>query len=776
MTKEQIQYLRDTYNSPDPGGESPVATNVFYHIHGTEIVFRNNMDFVIFDDNKELIHAIATNRESNGKHEAPFSILSASYEILDLTEANMTMDSLFLLLDTMFSELITDAQKAQIKNWAEHIPNTVISPVISGYISDDPAEVPPKPVTVGTRADKVYSNGYPVERAPKKASIVIMKASDFLSDPAAALAEGANIFIQEPNTNIEDSIAVDNDNITLNLNKGIVSDTMSVNGDNAQLRNIVYTTAKLDADDLNILTVTGDEFSLGGTEFELISDAQQIAAAVMMNTDSYNLSDSTINCDQHVTNFIDSNGIIKTKKVTIKDCTFKDKAVSQYLFSFYDFVDGAVVSFENCNFTVSDGSNPVRISNKSNAKATINFINCKYKSDSNEKAALVACVDDTPIKEIKTEEELRAFIAEGGKCYVVADIDVTSTLNISGNVNIDLEGHALSMNTGSAGRPIQIQSGADVVIKNGSMGNKFAKSYGIVDNYANLTLKNINVNVAGGDGGAVFRNMANGHMIVNGGTMVNTGDDANQMFRNHAGCENTYLELNNVSITTKGKLDYSIVVRSGECKVNNCSIYGNHGGISLEGGILTVNGSEAVSDKFYGIYVSNAYMESSAIVNGTKFTGNSIDILATAPDGDNQGNLQKGNVNVTINYAECQHEVKLGKYENTKGYTWTFRVNGGIYGADPSAYVDPEFADVIDNGDGTWTVLPKDPAIAEELKEVVLDISEETIEDNDFSKITINCKNLVIDSKVVKENNTSDLSKRIYRLEGTRIAPVVKFS
>ena len=115
MTADQVKYLKEQLNK-DNGEGKTTATSVFYDFDNG-MAFRNNNEFVIFDDTNELIHCIAANRNTRTKDETAYCMYSAAYEQLQFTEANLTLEGLQAILDNMLSSLITEEAKTALIQW-----------------------------------------------------------------------------------------------------------------------------------------------------------------------------------------------------------------------------------------------------------------------------------------------------------------------------------------------------------------------------------------------------------------------------------------------------------------------------------------------------------------------------------------------------------------------------------------------------------------------------------------------------------------------------------
>ena len=67
--------------------------------------------------------------------------------------------------------------------------------------------------------------------------------------------------------------------------------------------------------------------------------------------------------------------------------------------------------------------------------------------------------------EVRTADDLQEKIADGKSVKLMADISITSTLEIAKSLTLDLNGYVLKM--GGTGRVIHITSSAEVEIKDG---------------------------------------------------------------------------------------------------------------------------------------------------------------------------------------------------------------------------------------------------------------------------------------------------------------------
>lgn len=166
MTSDQIKFLEGKLNK-DNGKGRTVALSTFYDFDNG-ICFRNNNDFVIFDDSNELIHCISANRHPNVKDEAPYVLISAPYTMLQYTEYNLDKDGLETVLDDVFSNLLSDEGKKIILNWADHLPVHPKNPNVGmDYYKTMAPEIAQRPINSETNNTEAASPKDPDKEAVK---------------------------------------------------------------------------------------------------------------------------------------------------------------------------------------------------------------------------------------------------------------------------------------------------------------------------------------------------------------------------------------------------------------------------------------------------------------------------------------------------------------------------------------------------------------------------------------------------------------------------------
>lgn len=193
--------------------------------------------------------------------------------------------------------------------------------------------------------------------------------------------DALNNYINE--TSAEDKAKT---NLTVDLNGGeltnTVTDTEKSNKKYAITANsVTISNGTVDASGLNItassgvtlkdVKVTGafPQKKCGNSRININTPGKVVIDGVDFTgtTDGYNAIEINLN----------SNPI--SRDITVKNCKFGSKLTNNSILIF-GLPDGSVVNIENCEFELSNTSNPLRISNKFNANSfTINIKDCNYK-------------------------------------------------------------------------------------------------------------------------------------------------------------------------------------------------------------------------------------------------------------------------------------------------------------------------------------------------------------------------------------------------------------
>ena len=141
------------------------------------------------------------------------------------------------------------------------------------------------------------------------------------------------------------------------------------------------------------------------------------------------------------------------------------------------------------------------------------------------------------LEEVSTADDLRAKITNGKSVKLMADISITSTLEIAKSLTLDLNGHVLKM-TGS-GSVLKVSGRATLTITDSRPQNPHTGSYenlpagGVITGGEGTDLTGI-YNVGGAvflendttlklEGGTITGNSSRGSVFINGATFVMTG-------------------------------------------------------------------------------------------------------------------------------------------------------------------------------------------------------------------------------------------------------------
>lgn len=399
MTADQVKYLKEQLNK-DNGEGKPVANSVFYDLDNG-MAFRNSMDFVLFDDTNELIHCIAANRNNKVKDETPYCLYSAGYDMIQITEANLTLEGLQNVLDNMLKSIATEEQAAQIKEWALNLPVNPISTVVSSYHKEPNPTVNYRPVTVITRPDGV-SNGYPVTYPDSEQPIKTSTAEKAI-DTISTLTDGANLMISSKDgASVDEAITVTANNVTITGNDLPVTGDVKIEGDGVTLKGISFGNENVTGDYQNshMLTISGDNATLSGCTFKDDGTANKTRTAITSTANNMVIEDCVFDGAGGIYNTFESTynvGVVTN--MVIRNCTFKGDAASNNFVSLYKFTDGATVLFENCTFEQKGESNSLRLSNLDNTHVTVTFKDCKFKTENvGQYAGLVLLQDPTSEK------------------------------------------------------------------------------------------------------------------------------------------------------------------------------------------------------------------------------------------------------------------------------------------------------------------------------------------------------------------------------------------
>ncbi|MEE1168934.1 MAG: DUF6562 domain-containing protein [Alistipes sp.] len=308
--------------------------------------------------------------------------------------------------------------------------------------------------------------------------------------------------------------------------------------------------------------------------------------------------------------------------------------------------------------------------------------------------------------EVYTENDLQAVInaAEDNietVIYLGKDIKLTRTLNIPLQkvITLDLNGKQVTTTfaEGSTTNHIYaIDNKGTLKIKADKNGECKITARGIF-NYGTMTLESGIIDACDGNGGYGVRNYAGAKFVMNGGSIVTSYEDDNQV--DEGGYDATTLRIDEGATATinggtiNNICDFTFAIdNAGKITINGGTITSVHstvstyGDLTINGGTFTCNGKEGVSS-----HTIIAWDDSETTINGGTFDG-------------------KDNYNGYNVYASAGAEVNIYGGEFKKVHSGslygegTINVMGGFYFDDPTARVATGYLTIKIN-DTLYTVM-----------------------------------------------------------------------
>jgi len=280
-------------------------------------------------------------------------------------------------------------------------------------------------------------------------------------------------------------------------------------------------------------------------------------------------------------------------------------------------------------------------------------------------------VESDYVAEVKTADALATALRAGGIVKLANDISVTDALTVPAGVAVELELNGKTL-TGTQGRDAD-NNRIHVIVNNGI-----------------LTIKDGTVKSAGYDGGSAIYNNAGATLTIEDVTLYGA-PQSDPVYE--AGVSKPYpsYAFNNY----------------GNAVVNGATVKSYHGAIATGGdGVTVINDADidVGLGQSTGItsYVIYSYENAQVTVNDGEFAftkqeiyvngGNTFCELGTNPIIINGGN-----------YTGTSFSIAAGR---------EYVIKGGTFDKDPTAYAKGQ---VVDNGDGTWTVKPYEVSTAADL-------------------------------------------------------------
>lgn len=178
------------------------------------------------------------------------------------------------------------------------------------------------------------------------------------------------------------------------LDAGLLS-----NAQNLVISDINIGNANIAAGAKIVAEINGSDVTLNN--ITMSDDEVSTRTGIAMNAPIFTVENCTFDGtgDNMYNTFENKHGTTVVEHAVFKNCVFYPNAATNNFVSIYDFVDGAVVEFEDCTFIFDGKSNALRFSNISNNRATIIIKNCKMKSSNDgEYAGLILFQDSSKDK------------------------------------------------------------------------------------------------------------------------------------------------------------------------------------------------------------------------------------------------------------------------------------------------------------------------------------------------------------------------------------------
>lgn len=242
-------------------------------------------------------------------------------------------------------------------------------------------------------------------------------------------------------------------------------------------------------------------------------------------------------------------------------------------------------------------------------------------------------------------------------------------------VVINLNGKTLTLDSTSSARLI-INEGK-LTIKNGTIVNNSATSYGDIDNYGKLIIDDVTFKSNGAGDGSTIKNRPSGtsSLTVTNSRFINTGETLG----NACIYSDGKLIIKNSDFKNSSLGAYAIIVGSGEAEINNATVTAAKGAIAISSGTAVINSGTYTGGKYYGVWITNDGLNTDVTINGGKFSTERNALYAAIDDGDQD----TSNVTITINDGEFASNSDKYKavdfnYSNSQN-TWNINIAGGTY-------------------------------------------------------------------------------------------------
>ena len=330
-----------------------------------------------------------------------------------------------------------------------------------------------------------------------------------------------------------------------------------------------------------------------------------------------------------------------------------------------------------------------------------------------------------------TLEEAFAAVESSGTIKLLADTGISNTITISASQSIvlDLNGNTIT-ELGEATRKI-CNNGTLTIrtsVAGGTLKNKDAGSYGLIDNYGTLTIESGTFENYGRASGAAIKNRPGAELLkIEGGEFKGLVEDP-------GGDQNGYATAANVLVASEAPLTitggdfssrahYSAVFKifADTADISNVTV-----STYMAGGIEVAGGNAVLKDCSFHVSEENSYYANAvavsgggtATIDGGTYTGykyaayvynsgGTINIeggtfgAETVLKADNSTTSNKSVINVTKGDFTGKLEI---------GSSSTLSISGGTFSVEiPEKYCAEGFVPQ-ENADGTWGVAKKNEA------------------------------------------------------------------
>ena len=371
--------------------------------------------------------------------------------------------------------------------------------------------------------------------------------------------------------------------------------------------------------------------------------------------------------------------------------------------------------------------------------------------------------------EVESAEELMTAIKQGGNVKMMKDVALGEgeklTVPAGVVVTLDMNGNTINggYQEGSDTKHVYaIENRGTLTLKNGTVNARG------VGNYGDLTVESGTYNAIDTNGGAAIWCYEGATLTVNGGTFygADTFDTAGAGALSTA--VNTTTVINGGTFISEADKTYAVISR-GEMTINDGTYVSDHGTVAaMSGSKMTINGGTyATAAIGKGSHHTVYTTDSEIVINGGSFkhmqvgASNTGSVVISASNSAkvtiNGGNFDS--VEGAFAYNTAKVEINGGNFANKAKTVYQQSAAVGV-----KQFVAQGLA-MLENGDGTWTVIPATSTETLTLTDgAVLELGEEA---------TIPAKVVVTGDVTIKgAKNPADGVKMIKTLSATEGANI----